>query len=284
MGSTCPSASVNRMRCTNRAGSSRVLSRRLATSSFIVSTRSSTNTRRDASNGVREDAATTGSATSSVRITCAPVGRTQVRSGCEPAPTRRRTPIGVGLALGQQLGREGPGRGALADAGGSVEEIRVRGPALQRGRKRHPRLRLVLGAGQRRPLAHAPPPAADRRPGARHRRQHVGVHILRRAVGGDPAPAPRSGGGHPRVGVAHRLLQARALALEPVGLRAPRHRRRGVELQQQRQVGLQPSGGEPVDALDLLHARAPAPRPGRPARSRGSGPRPRFARTRARER
>ena len=51
--STRPSWSVIRIRCTYDAGSSSVFSSRLATSSFMVSTRSSTKTRRFASNGVR---------------------------------------------------------------------------------------------------------------------------------------------------------------------------------------------------------------------------------------
>ena len=96
MGITSDSASVSRIRWTNAAGSSSVLSSRLATSSFIVSTRSSTNTRRLDSNGVRVAAATTGSSTSSVRITCAPVGLTQVRSGCEPDMARWRALSGSG--------------------------------------------------------------------------------------------------------------------------------------------------------------------------------------------
>ncbi len=92
--STRPSWSVIRIRCTYDAGSSSVFSSRLATSSFIVSTRSSTNTRRRASNGVRVAAFTTGPSTSSTRITCAPLGRTQVRSGWVPCITRVRTPSG----------------------------------------------------------------------------------------------------------------------------------------------------------------------------------------------
>ncbi len=61
-----------------------------------MSTRSSTNTRRRASNGVRVAALTTGPSMSSTRITCAPVGRTQVRSGCAPCITRVRTSSGSG--------------------------------------------------------------------------------------------------------------------------------------------------------------------------------------------
>ena len=96
VGSTWPSASVSRIRCTNGAGSSSVLSSRLATSSFMVSTRSSTNTRRADSNGVRVAAATTGLVHV---LECAsrarPSGVTQVRSGWMPVSTRRRTLVGV---------------------------------------------------------------------------------------------------------------------------------------------------------------------------------------------
>ena len=84
------SRSVSRIRWTNEAGSSSVLSSRLATVSFIVSTRSRTNTRRLDSNGVLDAAATTGPSTSAARIWAAPVGLTQVRSGCVPAITRWR--------------------------------------------------------------------------------------------------------------------------------------------------------------------------------------------------
>ena len=62
------SRSVSRIRWTNGAGSSSVFSSRLATVSFISSTRSSTNTRRLDSNGVRDAAATTGPSTSAARI------------------------------------------------------------------------------------------------------------------------------------------------------------------------------------------------------------------------
>src|SRR3954454_15756050 len=62
----------------------------------MVSTRSSTNTRRRDSNGVCVAAATTGSSMSSTRITWTPLGWTQVRSGCAPCITRRRAaPINV---------------------------------------------------------------------------------------------------------------------------------------------------------------------------------------------
>jgi hypothetical protein len=91
---TSPGFSVSRMRCTNEAGSSSVLSIRFADSSFIVSTFSMTNTRRRASNGVREAAATTGSVMSAVSSSWAPDGSTQVRSGWMRRATRARTPSG----------------------------------------------------------------------------------------------------------------------------------------------------------------------------------------------
>ena len=52
--------------------------------------------------------------------------------------------------------------------------------------------------------AHAARPAPAR---ASHRGQHVGVHLLGRAVGVDPPPAPRVGGGQPLVGGAHARLE-----------------------------------------------------------------------------
>ena len=75
-------------------GSSSVLSIRLAAWSFIVSARSMTNTRRCASNGVRVAAATTGSSMSETSISAAPLGATQVRSGCAPERTRAAAPAG----------------------------------------------------------------------------------------------------------------------------------------------------------------------------------------------
>jgi hypothetical protein len=62
---------------------------RFAVESPMVSTRSMTNTRRADSNGVRAAAATTGSSMSETSISDAPLGLTQVRSGCTPSFTRR---------------------------------------------------------------------------------------------------------------------------------------------------------------------------------------------------
>ncbi len=75
---------------TNEAGSSSVLSIRLAASSPISSARSITNTRRRDSNGVLAAAAITGSSMSETSISCAPLGTTQVRSGWVPCATRSR--------------------------------------------------------------------------------------------------------------------------------------------------------------------------------------------------
>ena len=60
----------------------------LAAGSSIVSTRSSTNTRQLASNGVWPAAATTDWSTSPRSMMWAPLGATHVRSGCTPASAR----------------------------------------------------------------------------------------------------------------------------------------------------------------------------------------------------
>ena len=90
VGRISPRRSVSRMRWTNAAGSSRVLSMRLAASSPSSSARSITNTRRLDSNGVLLAAEITGSSMSETRISWAPLGTTQVRSGCAPLITRAR--------------------------------------------------------------------------------------------------------------------------------------------------------------------------------------------------
>src|SRR4051794_17360004 len=63
----------------------------------MVSARSRTNTRWEASNGVWAAAATTDWATSRRSISCAPLGATHVRSGCVPCSTRVRAPAGSAL-------------------------------------------------------------------------------------------------------------------------------------------------------------------------------------------
>jgi hypothetical protein len=86
--------SVSRIKWTNGAGSSSVFSSLFAACSISVSARSSTNTRRAASNGVIAAAAITGSSTSPTSISWAPLGTTHVRSGCVPCSTRVRAPAG----------------------------------------------------------------------------------------------------------------------------------------------------------------------------------------------
>ena len=61
-------------------------------------------------------------------------------------PQARR--VGLVGAFGQQLGGEGARDGALAGAGGSVEQVGVGGAGLERGGQHDPRLRVVFGAGQ----------------------------------------------------------------------------------------------------------------------------------------
>ena len=94
VGRISPGRSVRSTRWAKSAGSSSVLSIRLAAWSFIVSARSMTNTRRRASNGVRVAAATTGSSMSETSISAAPLGVTHVRSGCTPCSTRVLTDSG----------------------------------------------------------------------------------------------------------------------------------------------------------------------------------------------
>jgi hypothetical protein len=94
VGRISPGRLESSTRCAKEAGSSSVLSMRLAAWSFIVSARSMTKTRRCASNGVREAAATTGSSMSETSISAAPLGVTQVRSGWTPCSTRVRTESG----------------------------------------------------------------------------------------------------------------------------------------------------------------------------------------------
>ena len=94
VGSTCDGLSVSSSRTTYGGGSSSVFSSALAASSFMVSARSSTNTRWPDSNGVWAAAETTVSCTSRRSISCAPLGATQVRSGWAPCCTRVRADSG----------------------------------------------------------------------------------------------------------------------------------------------------------------------------------------------
>ena len=96
----------------------------------MVSARSSTNTRWLDSNGVCEAAATTDSCTSRRSISCAPLGATHVRSGWAPCMTRVRA---SGESPGEQGGGEVARGGALAGPGRAVQQVRVRGAAVERG-------------------------------------------------------------------------------------------------------------------------------------------------------
>ena len=124
---------MSRSSTTYGGGSSSVLSSELAASSFIVSARSSTNTRWRASNGVRDAADTTASPTSRRSISCAPLGATQVRSGCVPCCTRVRADAGSSRPAREQLGGEVARGVALAGPGRAVQQVGVRGLALQGG-------------------------------------------------------------------------------------------------------------------------------------------------------
>ena len=118
-------------------GSSSVLSIRLAAWSFIVSARSMTNTRRRASNGVRVAAATTGSSMSATSISAAPLGVTQVRSGCTPCSTRSRDGVGVGARRRlSSAAAKARATSRLPAPAGPVEEVGVAGAAVGRQRAR----------------------------------------------------------------------------------------------------------------------------------------------------
>ena len=166
VGSTSPGRSVSSTRCANDGGSSSVFSIRLAASSFIVSTPSRTNTRRCASNGVRDAAPTTGSSMSATRmIARRRSARPTSGPGARRACTRARVRVGVGRALGEQLGGERARGARLAGARRPVEEVGVRGvarPAARRcsstalawgwrssgGGQRHRRARVRVGSAR----------------------------------------------------------------------------------------------------------------------------------------
>ena len=88
------------------------------------------------------------------------------------------------------------------------------------------------------------------------RLEHVGVDRVGRPSRIDAQPALRRGRGKAPVGVAHLLLERTALALEAIVLGATRGGLVEVELEQERDVGLEALGGEPVHARDLLDAEA----------------------------
>ena len=173
-----------------------------------------------------------------------------------PCPTRQPHRVRVGRALGEQLGRERARRGALAGAGGPVEEVGVRGPACERGGRAPsapaggPRCRR----GRRRSRAR---PAA----GGLDLGQHVGVDLLGRAGRRRSAASARVGVDQPLVGLRH----------APAGARRPRprsgrSRRRaraasaGSISSRNVRSGASPPVANRLIALDLVH-----PQPARAA-------------------
>ena len=152
--------SVSRMRCTNDGGSSSVFSIRLAASSFIVSTRSSTNTRRCASNGVRVAAPTTGSSMSShahhVRRRSA---RPRSGRGARRAARARARASGSGEPSASSSAANARAAVALPAPGRPVEEVGVRG-RLRRGGTALRACACVLGAGRGRRVSASGEPAS----------------------------------------------------------------------------------------------------------------------------
>ena len=152
VGSTSATRSVIRIRCTNGAGSSSVLSIRLAASSPSSSTRSITNTRRADSNGVLLAAATTGPSMSLTRISCAPLGDTQVRSGWDPDRARARALSGSVDPSLSSSAATARATERLPAPPGSVKQVRVRWPTAgcQRRAQQGPRVRMSVEFGQHR--------------------------------------------------------------------------------------------------------------------------------------
>ena len=216
--------------------------------------------------------ATTGSSTSSTRITCAPLGRTQVRSGCVPCCHALAHRVRIGRALGQQRGGEGA-RGACSCRcrPGRGTGRRARAPPVERRGQHHPRLRVVLGAGAGRRRSRS-------RPAARglHRGQHLGVDRCagRPRVASMRRQRPGSAAASALVGLGHGC--AAGPAPRPRSGRASPARcgRVGrVELEQEGQVG-----HEPPVAKRLMRSTSSTPRPRALAlvgerASRGSDPR-----------
>ena len=89
-----PGAELTSTKCANDPGSSSVFSNEFCDSSFMRSASTITNTRRLDSNGRRAAWRTMRVRTSSTRISCAPRGSIQVRSGCTPDMTRRSASAG----------------------------------------------------------------------------------------------------------------------------------------------------------------------------------------------
>ena len=163
--------------------------------------------------------------------------------------------VGVGVALGQQLGGERARGRALAGAGAARGRgRRARASPAERGAQHHPRVRVVLGPGERGARSRRRP-----RAGARlDRRHHVGVHLLGRAVGVDPrASAPGSARGQLLVGRAHRSWSA-APSSSKRSSSAPRARGRASGRASSRNVrsGTSPPVAQLLMRCDLLHAQA----------------------------
>ncbi len=112
------------MNTVDGVGSSSVLRRALAASSFIIPPSSNRNTFRSATIGARLACATAWRAWSTV-TDARPSGSIRTRSGWFPAKTRRR----YGVVGAHQGGGEASGHGRLSHTGGTDEEIRLRRPA-----------------------------------------------------------------------------------------------------------------------------------------------------------
>ncbi len=160
-----------------------------------------------------------------------------------PVHHARANGVRVRCALRQELRRERSRHRPLPGPGRPVEEIRVRGLAgRERGRQHHPRLRVVLGSRQRHrhsraSFTEASTCACTSSAGWRAsiRRQRSGSTRIEPLVRG-----------------AHRLLQPLALLLEPIGLARARGSVLRREVEQKREVGLQPARREVVHPLDIL--------------------------------
>ena len=133
VGSTWVRRSVSRSRTTYGGGSSSVLSSELAASSFIVSARSRTNTRcvglERRAGGGRHDRLVDVAPQHLVRAARRDPRQVGVRAVLDPDPRR----LGIGRFARQQRGREVARRVALAAPGRAVQQVRVRGRAVERG-------------------------------------------------------------------------------------------------------------------------------------------------------
>ena len=108
-----------------------------------------TNTRRRASNGVRAAAATTGSSMSPTSISCAPLGVDPGQVGMDAVLHARAGAVGVGGALGEQLGGERARDVALARSRPGRGRGRRGWPPVgrQRGGQDRAGVGVALGAG-----------------------------------------------------------------------------------------------------------------------------------------